>query len=64
MWGSVPLITVSTDVMIILGSQVPVDPMEYVYTILECALGHHDKAFQWLHLVCTIPTKVSLEVSV
>jgi hypothetical protein len=54
----------STDVMIILGSQVPVDPMEYVYTILECALGHHDKAFQWLHLVCTIPTKVSLEVSV
>jgi hypothetical protein len=51
-------------VRIILGSQAPVDPTEYVYTLSGCALGHHYKAFQWLNLVCSAPTEVSLEVSV
>jgi hypothetical protein len=46
------------------GSQAPVDPMEYLYTFLGCALGYHYKAFQWLNLVCNAPTEVSPEVSV
>jgi hypothetical protein len=50
--------------MIILGSQAPIDPMEYLYTLLGCALGYHYKAFQWLHLVCSVPAEISLEVSV
>jgi hypothetical protein len=51
-------------VTIILGSQVPIDATEYLYTLLGCALGHHYKAFQWLHLVCNVPTDVSSDVSV
>jgi hypothetical protein len=50
--------------MIILGSQVPIDPMEYLYTLPACALGHHYKTFQWFALVCSVPTEVSWEVSV
>jgi hypothetical protein len=50
--------------MIILGSQALIDPMEYFYTLLGCALGYHYKAFQWLNLVCSAPIEVSLEVSV
>jgi hypothetical protein len=50
--------------MIILGSQVPVDPTEYLCTHPGCALGHNYNAFQWLSLVCSVPTEVSLEVSV
>jgi hypothetical protein len=50
--------------MIILGSQAPVDPTEYLYTLPGCALGYQYKAFQWLNLVCNAPTKVSPEVSV
>jgi hypothetical protein len=50
--------------MIILGSQVPIDPMEYLYTLTGCVLGHYYKAFQWLHLVCSVPVEVSPEVSV
>jgi hypothetical protein len=50
--------------MIILDSQVPIDPMEYLYTLLRCTVGHHYKALQWLPLVCIVPTEVSLEVSV
>jgi hypothetical protein len=49
---------------IILGSPAPVDLMEYLYTLLGCALGQHYKAFQWLHLVCSALAEVSLEVSV
>jgi hypothetical protein len=41
-----------------------VDTTEYLYTLLGCALGHHYKAFQWLHLVCNAPAEVSPEVSV
>jgi hypothetical protein len=44
-------------VMIILGSQVPVDPMEYLYTLPGCALGHHYKAFKWLPLIWPYPLK-------
>jgi hypothetical protein len=50
--------------MIILGSQVPIDPFEYLYTLPWCALGHHYNAFQWLPLVCSIPIEDSPEVSV
>jgi hypothetical protein len=50
--------------VIILGSQAPVDPMEYLYKIIGCELGHHYKAFQWLNLGCRAPAEVSLEVSV
>jgi hypothetical protein len=50
-------------VAIILGSQAPVDPMEYLYTLLRCAPGHHYKAFQRFNLVCSTPAEVSLEVS-
>jgi hypothetical protein len=50
--------------MIILGSQAPVDPTEYLYTLLGCTLGYHYKAFQWLNLVCSVPTEVSPEVSI
>jgi hypothetical protein len=38
--------------------------MEYLYTLLGCALGYHYKAFQWLLLVCSTPTVVSQEVLV
>jgi hypothetical protein len=51
-------------VMIILGSQASTDPMEYLYTLLRCALGYHYKSFQWLNLVCSAPAEVSPEVSV
>jgi hypothetical protein len=51
-------------VTIILDSQASVDPMEYLYTLLRCALGHHYKAFQWLNLVYSAPAEVSPEVSV
>jgi hypothetical protein len=50
--------------MIILGSQALVDLIEYLYTLLGCALGYHYKAFQWLNLVCSAPAEVSPEVSV
>jgi hypothetical protein len=50
--------------MIILGSQAPVDPTEYLYTLLGCALGYHYKAFQRLNLVCSAPAEVSPEVPV
>jgi hypothetical protein len=50
--------------MIIHGSQASVDPTEYLYTLPECALGYHYKAFQWLLLVCSAPAEVSLEVLV
>jgi hypothetical protein len=50
--------------MIIFGSQAPIDPTEYIYTILGCVLGHHYKAFQWPNLVCSVPAEVSPEVSV
>jgi hypothetical protein len=48
----------------ILGSQVPIDLMEYLHTLLGYVLGHHYRAFQWLNLVCSVPTEVSPEVSV
>jgi hypothetical protein len=38
--------------------------MEYLYTLLGCAIGYHYKAFKWLNLVCSAPTEVSPEVSV
>jgi hypothetical protein len=38
--------------------------MEYLYTLLGCALGYHYKAFQWLNIVCIAPVEVSSEVSV
>jgi hypothetical protein len=50
--------------MIILGSLAPVDLMEYLYTLLGCALGYHYKAFQWLNIVCSATIEVSPEVSV
>jgi hypothetical protein len=50
--------------MISLGSQAFIDPMEYLYTLLGCALGYHYKAFQWLNLVRSAPAEVSLEVLV
>jgi hypothetical protein len=50
--------------MIILGSQAPIDPMEYLYTLLGCALGYHYKALEWLNIVCSAPTEVSPDVSV
>jgi hypothetical protein len=50
--------------VIILGSQAPVDPMEYLYTLPGCVLGYHYKSFQWLNLVCRAPAEVSPEVSV
>jgi hypothetical protein len=56
--------THSPCVMIILGSQAPVDPTEYLYTLLGCALGYHYKAFQRLNLVCSAPAEVSPEVPV
>jgi hypothetical protein len=34
--------------MIILSSHAPVDPMEYLYTLLGRALGYHYKAFNGL----------------
>jgi hypothetical protein len=51
-------------VVIILGSQVSIDPMEYLYKLLGCVLGYHYKAFQWLNLICSAPAKVSPELSV
>jgi hypothetical protein len=50
--------------MIILGSQEPIDPTEYIYTLLGCVLGYHYKTFQRLLLVCSAPVEVSPEVSV
>jgi hypothetical protein len=50
--------------MIILGSQAPIDSMEYLYTHSVCALGYHYKAFQWLLLICSAPAEVSPEVSI
>jgi hypothetical protein len=50
--------------MIILGSQAPVDPMEYLYSLLGCVIGHHYKTFQSLNLVLSVPAEVSPEVSV
>jgi hypothetical protein len=38
--------THSLCVVIILGSQVLIDPTEYFYTLLGCALGYHYKAFK------------------
>jgi hypothetical protein len=38
--------------------------MEYLYTLLGCALGYDYKAFQWLLLVCSTPAEVSPELSV
>jgi hypothetical protein len=78
-WGSMPLITMSMThdsstlyrrcthspwVTIILGIKAPVDPTEYLYTLLWCALGYHYKAFQYLLLVCSAPGEVSPEVLV
>jgi hypothetical protein len=40
------------------------DLMEDLYTLPGYALGHHYKAFQWLHLVSSIPAEVLQEVSV
>jgi hypothetical protein len=37
---------------------------EYPYTLPGCALGHHYKVVQWFSLVCSVPAKVSPEVSV
>jgi hypothetical protein len=50
--------------MIILCSQAPVDPMEYLYTLPGCVLGYHYKAFQWLNLVYSVPAEFSPDVSV
>jgi hypothetical protein len=50
--------------MIILGSQVPINPTEYLYILPGCVLGHHYKAFHCLLLVCSVHTAVSPEVSV
>jgi hypothetical protein len=50
--------------MIILGSQVPINPTEYLYILPGCVLGHHYKAFHCLLLVCSVHTEVSPEVSV
>jgi hypothetical protein len=50
--------------MIILGSQAPTDPTEYLDTLPGCALRYHYKAFQWVHLVCSAPAEVSPEVLV
>jgi hypothetical protein len=50
--------------MIILGSQESIDPTEYLYTLLVCALGYQYKALQWLLLVCSAPAEVSPELSV
>jgi hypothetical protein len=44
--------------------QTPIDPPKYLYTLPGCVLGHHHKAFHWLHLVCSAPAEVSPEVSV
>jgi hypothetical protein len=49
--------------MIILGSQVSVDPTEYLYTLPGYVLGYLYKACQQLNLVCSTPTEVSPEVS-
>jgi hypothetical protein len=48
----------------VIGSQTPVDPMEYLYTLLGCALGYQYKDFYWLNLVCSTPTEVSSKVLV
>jgi hypothetical protein len=37
--------------MIILDSEVPVDPTEYLYTLPGCAVGYHYKVFQWFLLI-------------
>jgi hypothetical protein len=37
---------------------------DHPYTIPGCALGHHYKVVQWFSLICSVPTEVSLEVSV
>jgi hypothetical protein len=37
---------------------------EYPYTLSGCALGHRYMVVQWFPLVCSIPAKVSPEVSV
>jgi hypothetical protein len=50
--------------VITLCSQASIDSMEYLYTLLRCALGHHYKTFQWLNLVCSVTGEVSPEVSV
>jgi hypothetical protein len=50
-------------VTIILASQASVDPTEYLYTLLGCALEYHYKTFQWL-LICSAPAEVSPKVSV
>jgi hypothetical protein len=51
-------------VMIILGSQASIDPTEYLYTLLVCALGYHYMAFQWLLLICSAHAEVSPKLSV
>jgi hypothetical protein len=51
--------THSTWVVIIHCSWIPIVRMEYPYTLLRCALGNHNKAFQWFHLAYNVPTEVS-----
>jgi hypothetical protein len=50
--------------VIVLESQTPIDPTEYLYTLLGSMLGYHYKDFHWLNLVCSVPAEVSPEVSV
>jgi hypothetical protein len=48
-------------VTIILGSQALIDSIEYLYTLLGCALGYHYKAFEWFNLVCSAPIECNTQ---
>jgi hypothetical protein len=80
MWGSMPLMTVSTTVMTVLHSTKVVhipheywfhhpsatrkSPFCYVYTSYGAWPRDHYNAFQWFPLDCSVPAEVSSEVSV
>jgi hypothetical protein len=78
MWGSMPLLTVSTTVITVFHSAEVIHiPHEYwfrhpsatrkspfcnVYTFYGVWPKDHYKAFQWLHLASNVPTEISPEV--
>jgi hypothetical protein len=75
MWGSIPLMTMSTAVITILHSAKAVHILHEswlsldsrmlvvptsTHTHFQCVcLGNHYKVVQWFYLACNIPTKVS-----
>jgi hypothetical protein len=74
MWGSMPLMTVSMTVILVLHCRgctrspwvmIMVGKLnshctdDHPYTLPRCVLGNHYKVVQLFHLACNVPTEVS-----